>query len=226
MEKANNDGGVGRLAFLQRLLFYFLRIFFKLLYHQFAWMYDFVAWGVSLGNWQKWVQAVAPYLEGPRVLEIVFGPGHLLVILKEKAVSVYGLDESRQMVQITQRRLRNHGFHPNLIRGDAVTLPFADESFHQVAMTFPTEFILKSATISEIQRILTHKGTALILPLAWVTGRRPWERLAAWVNRITGEAPDWNPTVLEPLKGAGFEISWDMIDFSNSKIVLIKMEKV
>ena len=27
-----------------------------------------------------------------------------------------------------------------------------------------------------------------------------WERLVAWVNRITGEAPEWDERVLEPLK--------------------------
>jgi len=225
MGKTNNHADVARLSFPQRFIYLSLRIFFKLLYHQFAWMYEFVAWTVSLGSWQKWVQAASPYIEGARVLEIGVGPGHLQLALQQKNNKIFGLDESRQMVKMANKRLRNHGFRPNLLRGDALTLPFVDESFNQVVMTFPSEYILKSATISEIRRTLVRGGMALILPVAWITGRKPWEWLVAWINRITGEAPDWNPGVLEPLKEAGFDVSWEMIDFSNSKIVLIRLRK-
>ncbi len=145
MEKTNNPGGLPSLSLPKRLLVIFLRTFFSLLYHQFAWAYDGVASIVSLGAWQTWVQSVLPYLDGPRTLEIGYGPGHLLVGLCKKGITAYGLDESYQMGQITKRRFKSIGLHPNLIRGDAQTLPFADESINQVVMTFPAEYILKSA---------------------------------------------------------------------------------
>ena len=178
MEKTNNPGGLPSLSLPKRLLVIFFRTFFSLLYHQFAWAYDGVASIVSLGAWQTWVQSVLPYLDGPRTLEIGYGPGHLLVGLCKKGITAYGLDESYQMGQITKRRSVSIGLHPNLIRGDAQTLPFADESINQVVMTFPAEYILKSVTIEEIYRILIKGGIVLVLPLAWITGRKPWERLA------------------------------------------------
>ena len=212
-------------AFPRRLFFRFLRLFFKLLYHQFSWTYDIVAWIVSVGNWNKWVKAVIPFLDGPRILEIGFGPGHLQIALQNKNAKVYGLDESRQMVRIARKRLAQGGFHPNLIQGDALHLPFAIESFNQVVMTFPSEFILNRLTLSEIRRVLIHGGSTLIIPLAWITGRMPWEKLAAWVNKVTGESPPWDPTVLEPLIDAGFEIDWEMIDFPDSKVLLVRLAK-
>jgi hypothetical protein len=51
------------------------------------------------------------------------------------------------------------------------------------------------------------------------------ERAAAWVNHITGEAPEWNEKSLEPLKKSGFEVNWEMINFNSSKILIIQMEK-
>ena len=34
-----------------------MRLFFRLLYHPFAWTYDGVASAVSMGRWKRWVLA-------------------------------------------------------------------------------------------------------------------------------------------------------------------------
>jgi hypothetical protein len=65
----------------------------------------------------------------------------------------------------------------------------------------------------------------IVLPLAWITGQKPLERAAAWLNRITGEAPEWNEKSLDPLKKAGFMVNWEMIDFSSSKVLMVRMVK-
>ena len=74
----------------------FLRFFFHQLYHGFAWTYDFVAASVSIGRWRGWVLTALPYLEGPRVLELGHGPGHLQLALFESGLAPLGLDASRQ----------------------------------------------------------------------------------------------------------------------------------
>ena len=71
-----------------------LRFFFKLLYHQFAFAYDFVAATVSVGRWQDWVSSILPFLAGTRILEIGFGPGHLQRHLLRRGLTVVGIDES------------------------------------------------------------------------------------------------------------------------------------
>ena len=224
----NNDQQIdlGGLSFQRRLFSIFLRHFFKLLYHQFAWCYDLVAWVVSLGNWQKWVLSAIPYLKGPRVLEIGFGTGHLQLAAAQQAIVIFGLDESYQMTQITQARLTHHGFHPRVLRGDADKLPFMSESFSTIVMTFPSEYIFKPDTMAEIKRILVIGGRVVVLPLAWITGRSPLERLVAWINHITGQAPEWNPQALEPLIPAGFELAWEETRLSRSKLIIIQLIKV
>jgi ubiquinone/menaquinone biosynthesis C-methylase UbiE len=225
MKQKNNHHVNRLLALPQRFLISFLRIFFKLLYHQFAWIYDWIAYLVSFGAWQDWVQSVLPYLEGPRTLEIGCGPGHLQVKLHQKAISVFGLDESQQMIEICRRQINKNGFCPNLVRGDAQFLPYKNESFNQIAMTFPAEFIFNQHSISEIYRVLGKGGKAVILPVAWITGRKPLERLVAWLLFKTGEAPEWNEEYLEPLKKFGFNVCWEMINYDSSKILIVKLTK-
>ena len=226
MENTNNNPPSVRLSFPKRFFRYSLLIFFKLLYHQFAWSYDVVAWAVSWGNWQKWVEAVLPSLEGPRILEIGFGPGHLQLALQRKEVMVIGLDESQQMVNLTCKRLVKHGSIPVLVRADAQQIPLADECVNQVVMTFPAEFIVKHETMAEIRRVIIPGGKAVVLTMAWITGRKPWERLVAWVNRITSQAPAWDPKLLEQIKPEGFKMGWEMKNFPNSSVVIISLNKV
>ncbi len=84
----------------------FLRLFFRLLYHQLAWTYDLVAWVVSFGQWKAWGRAAIPRLRGPRVLEIAHGPGHLLVAMARAGLSPVGFDLSPQMGRLARARLR------------------------------------------------------------------------------------------------------------------------
>lgn len=225
MKQQNNRRVNPYLPFPKRLLDKILRTFYSLLYHQFAWTYDCIASIVSLGTWQSWVQSVVPYLNGRKILEIGFGPGHLQVILHQKGISVFGLDESTQMAKITYQRIDEQGMCPCLVRGKAQTLPFADECFQQVVMTFPSEFIFNFRTIDEIHRILVEGGEAVILPFVWITGRKPLERAIGWLYRITNETPEWDEKSLNPLKNMGFDVSWKVNEYPSSKILIILLKK-
>ncbi|NTU63042.1 MAG: hypothetical protein HGB05_06465, partial [Chloroflexi bacterium] len=64
---------------------------FQLLYHEFAFTYDAVAWLVSLGQWQAWGRTTLDRVRGPRVLEIGHGPGHLLIALARSGQRPIGI---------------------------------------------------------------------------------------------------------------------------------------
>jgi ubiquinone/menaquinone biosynthesis C-methylase UbiE len=225
MEKPDLQESINKAAQPKPVIAVILKLFFQLLYHQFAWAYDGVAWVVSLGAWQGWVRSVAASIDGPTVLEIGFGPGHLLTELARKGIVAIGLDESCQMIRLAKKRFIKKNLSGKLLRGEAQTLPLTNECIHQVVMTFPAEYILNPLTLAEVHRVLVNRGKAYILPFAWITSRSPIHRLAAWVNRITGEAPTWNERLLAPLENTGFEVNWEMKDFGSSKAVLIQLTK-
>ena len=203
-----------------------LRIFFHLLYHQFAWAYDFVAATVSLGQWNDWVMTILPYLDGPRVLELGFGPGHLQSALTSGGVPAFGVDTSPQMACLASRRLIQNNQTHHLANAYAQHLPFADQSFQQVAATFPPEFILAEDTFSEAYRVLAPGGSLVVLPTVWITGRKILEKIAAWIFDITNQAPSWDDRILEYFTKAGFQPRLERASHKSWSVVIVLAKKI
>jgi ubiquinone/menaquinone biosynthesis C-methylase UbiE len=210
---------------LRRLLGWFLALFFKLLYHQMAWTYDWVAAIVSLGMWQNWVRTVIPFLKEGKILELGHGPGHLQAELLQKGLPVTGVDLSPQMSHLAARRLQKKGYQPSLVRGKAQALPFMNGTFNKVVATFPSEYIMDPLTLTEIERVLAPGGQLIILALAWITGKRWMEKAAAWLFRITGEAPEWEDRFLDPVRKAGFQAQVEWVELKSSRLVIILATK-
>src|SRR5438477_6401574 len=72
----------------------FLRFVFHHFYNTFAWTYDAVSAGISLGHWRGWTRAAIPYLRGARILEIAFGTGNLQLDLRAAGFTSFGADLS------------------------------------------------------------------------------------------------------------------------------------
>jgi len=214
-----------------RLLSQFLRLFFRLLYHSFAWTYDLVSWTVSLGRWQDWVKSVTPFIEGTRVLELGHGPGHLQRILRDLNLLTFGLDKSRQMGYLAKGNLARSGYTQNdLIRGLGQDLPFPTGTFDTIVATFPTEYIFEEQTLSEVRRVLTDGGGLILLPVAWITGAGLLDKFAAWLFRITGQAPsDLNQEIInrfsKPFIETGFQVKTEQLEVKSSLVLIVIAEK-
>jgi ubiquinone/menaquinone biosynthesis C-methylase UbiE len=212
---------------------YFFKFFFHLLYHDFAWTYDWVAAIVSLGRWKTWTLCVLPYLENSITLELGSGPGHLQVALAKKGISAYALDSSPQMTRLASKRLSKNIYPVNISLGRAQDLPYPDGKFDKIVTTFPSEYISDPLTLNQARRVLNDQGELIILPVAWITGKKWWDKLAADLFRITGQAPDINPesndyrdlVPVDFLENAGFQVCSEIIHLQSSKVLLIRAVK-
>ena len=209
-----------------------LRVFFRLLYHQFAFSYDLVAAAVSLNRWKDWVGSVIPFIEGNRVLEIGHGPGHLQRILLSRNLFAVGIDESAQMGRLAKRNLTDFlGSGTNdlynaytqirLTRGMAQKLPFPNETFDTIVATFPTQYITDPDTLAEVKRCLSNGGRLIVLPTAL-----PTNPFLEWLFKVTHQSPMEAIEVIktklrEPFVEAGFESEVKVLDVKSGILLLV-----
>lgn len=200
----------------------FLRLFFRLLYHQFAFTYDLVAGAVSFNRWRDWVSSVVPFIEGRRILELGHGPGHLQRILLSRSLLVVAIDESAQMGLLARR---NTNGSARLTRALAQNLPFASRSFDTIVSTFPTEYIFEPRTLAETKRCLSEGGRLIVLPVAF-----PKNRFLNWLYKITGESPAEAVEVIQsrlikPFQEAGFNAEFQARDLPSGTLLILVADK-
>lgn len=206
---------------LTRLMQAFMRLFFRLLYHPFAFAYDFVAASVSFGQWRNWIAETLPFIEGTRVLELGHGPGHLQLALRDRGFVSYGLDESQQMGRIAARRLGVQ----RLARGLAQDLPYANETFDTVVATFPTEYIFDPQTLLSVKRVLRNGGRLVVLPVTF-----PKNGFLKWLYKVTGESPVEMSAALQarfrqPFINAGFGVDVKLLESAAGVLLVILANK-
>ena len=225
-----------------------LRFFFHLLYHQFAFTYDWVAATVSFNRWKDWVMRVVPFLDGARILEIGHGPGHLQRVLlslrrdsgEARGRVVVGIDESAQMGRLAKRNLARQVFSQvqtntsqqqyayaqiGLCRGVAQFLPFPNESFDTVVATFPTEYITDRLTLAEVKRCLRNGGKFVVLPVAL-----PRNPFLDWLFKVTHQRPAEALEIVqsrlkEPFLRAGFHTEIETLDVKSGILLIVLARK-
>ena len=112
--------------------------------------------------------------EGEKVLEIGFGTGHSLLALARRVGmtgKVYGVDLSEGMLQVASNRLSTNGMsnRVELHCGDATRLPFPDQFFDAVFMSFVLELFDTPElplVMRECQRVLNRTGRIGIVALS------------------------------------------------------------
>ena len=190
-----------------------------------AWSYDLVAAVVSMGQWQEWIRIVLPYIQGDRVLELGHGPGHLQVNLAQSGKLAFGLDLSQQMGNLARRRLNRKGMIPKLVCARGEQIPIACGELDSVVATFPTEYIFQNETVQEVYRILRPGGHFILLPVAWITGGAWWDRAAAGLFSVTGQAPSWDARILNPANQTRFVTQTQKLHLKRSSVLLVLAKK-
>jgi len=192
------------------IITYIVEKFLNSLYTRFAFLYDVVAFAVSWGAWKDWVRSISPYIQGDKVLELGFGTGTLQTHLADRNSLIVGIDQSRQMIRITQKKMNQIPDKYNrLIQANALQLPFNSNYFNTVVTTFPSNYIFNPDTLSGIYRVLRTDGRFIILLSAVPLKASYSGKFLAWLYSITGQNHSINDVqfdfISSILSKAGFE---------------------
>lgn len=192
----------------------------RFLYAQLAWSYDLAAWLVSNGQWRTWQRVGLAEVPQGRVLEMAFGPGHLLKERADAGFPMIGIDRSPQMVRKAARRLRRAGHPLRIVRGDVLRLPFPAGQFEAILSTFPAEFILDPDVHAEAHRALRPRAPWIIIASARITGRQGLDRLLAGLGRQVA-LQDPLPGFRARLEAAGFRVESGWVTLPRSEVMRI-----
>ncbi|MGC9517115.1 MAG: class I SAM-dependent methyltransferase [Methanomicrobiales archaeon] len=203
----------------------------------------------SYDKMSKWYDAVAKpekkyvnkgleYLDvknGEKVLEIGFGTGDALINLsKSVGVSgkVYGIDISKGMLEVAKSKLQNEGLlkRTKLILGDAIKLPFQDEIFDALFMSFTLELFDTHEIpeiLSECYRVLKTGGRIGIVALSKRGEDNIMTKLYKWAHMKFPSYVDCRPILTtQELEKSGFTIKkLDQLSMWDLPVDLVVAEK-
>ncbi len=134
--------------------------------------YDLLNRMLSFGQDIKWRKKVATLLKDTpdqHLLDLATGTGDLLISLCKNSkliVAAVGLDMSGNMLKIGQKKLikENLGQLASMVRGNAEMLPFQDNSYDIITISFGIRNVTDvNKSLKEMYRVLKPGGRVLIL---------------------------------------------------------------
>lgn len=186
----------------------------RLFYNRISWFYDYLTMTFE----RKYVKIALKQLsikEGETVLEIGFGTGYGLKSIAQKAGKtgkVYGIDISSGMLQVTRKKLEKARLTDSveLCSGDAMYLPYREDAFAAVFMSFTLELFDTPEipkVLGEIKRVLRPGGRLGIVSMSKEDGDSILLRLYEWFHKKWPIYVDCRPIYLErSVIDAGYEI--------------------
>ncbi len=153
---------------------------------------------------------------GETVLEIGFGTGHCLKKIAESVGEkgkVYGIDISSGMLEVSKQRLKETGLIDRVVLfcGDATKMPYEDNKFDAVFMSFTLELFDTPEIpeiLGEIKRVLKPYGRLGVVSMSKEDGDSILLRLYEWAHKIVPQYADCRPIYVErSIKDGGFEIA-------------------
>lgn len=134
----------------------------KEMFDEIATVYDFNNAIMSFGQHKRIKEEAVGFLKtSGKILDLCTGTGDIAGFLSKNSKNeVIGLDFSKNMLEIAQKK------HPSIkfIEGDCTNLPFNDNSFDAVTISFGLRNIERyDKALDEIYRVLKPNGTFMHL---------------------------------------------------------------
>ncbi len=185
-------------------------------YDQMSRFYDYVA-GIFEKKYRNAALKAFKLKEGEPVLEIGFGTGKCIEQIARmvgNSGKVYGIDISAGMLKVTSKRVKKAGLESrvDLYRGDAAAMPYGDNKFDAVFMSFTLELFDTPEIpliLGEIKRILIPSGRLGVVSLSKDYGETISLKIYEWFHKRLPAYFDCRPIFVEQsLKGAGFSLEY------------------
>ncbi len=138
--------------------------------------------------WRREAVREAAVRPGETVLDVACGTGDLTrLFARTHAKRVVGLDFTPEMLQIAEERRAREAKRGSLaaarveyVQGDAMDLPFEDESFNVVSIAFGLRNVADPAqALAEFRRVLKPRGRLVVLEFS-----EPRSRLLRSLHRL------------------------------------------
>ena len=149
--------------------------------------------------WRRRCAAALDLPAGAKALDLCCGTGDQAAAIQRRGeATVVAADFCLPMVHLARRKFsRWRTAHPHLLSGDTLSLPFADDSFDAVTVSFGLRNLADlDAGLAEIQRVLRPGGEAAFLEFALpkpVLLRKAYllyfERLLPAIGRLVSPNP-------------------------------------
>jgi demethylmenaquinone methyltransferase/2-methoxy-6-polyprenyl-1,4-benzoquinol methylase len=141
--------------------------------------YDFLNHFLSLRRdiaWRRFAIKKMDFFNTKRFLDIACGTGDLSIhaCLEHRDISVAAADFVYPMVKVGKEKAKAKGLADriNFIQGDALTLPFSENTFDAAAMAFGIRNIPKRAdALKEMLRVVVPGGQVMILEMTFIQNR-------------------------------------------------------
>lgn len=144
-----------------------------------GWLYDLAGRKAEKGELGERRHELVSGLEG-EILEVGAGTG-LNLPHYERATRVVAVEPDASMARQLHKRVLNAAVPVEVVTGSAESLPFADESFDTVVVTFVFCSVEDPAgALAEVRRVLRPGGRLVLLEHVRGEGR-----VERWQNRLT-----------------------------------------
>ncbi len=140
--------------------------------------YDLLNSVLSLGQHRRWKVIAARASRVPRggvALDVCCGTGDIALALADLGASAVGLDFSLRMLTVARRKAE--GKPIALVQGDALSLPFRDDSFDAAVVGFTLR------NVASIPRLLSEMAR-VVRPGGWVVSLETSQPACAVVRAI------------------------------------------
>lgn len=179
--------------------------------------YEWMTQLISLWNWEKWQNRVFEDITGKKVLEIGVGPGKLYLNMLKKGYEVSGVEIRKDIAYRARRRIKKAGFMPKINLASVLSLPYPDNTFDDVVMTFVLSEIKNiDKAIAEIKRVLKKNGKFVSVNIGYPEDKNFF---AETILNIINKSEDFylERDYVSRLKSNGFEVK--RVDFGPFNLV-------